>query len=182
MTNYSVQKYNENFSRFEEGNEVSFADFQAFLDKEYPHKNIKVTGEIYTKMCDIIKTTMLAVREKINVFDRQYSFEIFGYDFILNSEFNPYLLEINTNPGLEESSALIRQLVPRMVNDALKLTIDEVFETKHADDSMNNQSAYPVTGYSNEENLWEHLCNIKFKRNEPENLHLFTRSSKSKHR
>lgn len=28
LTNYSVQKYNKEFSKFEEGNEVSFSDFQ----------------------------------------------------------------------------------------------------------------------------------------------------------
>ena len=28
LTNYSVQKYNSNFSQFEKGNEVSFNDFQ----------------------------------------------------------------------------------------------------------------------------------------------------------
>jgi hypothetical protein len=28
LTNYSVQKYNENFSKFEHGNEVSFKEFQ----------------------------------------------------------------------------------------------------------------------------------------------------------
>jgi hypothetical protein len=32
LTNYSVQKYNDNFSKFEYGNEVSFRDFQVRKD------------------------------------------------------------------------------------------------------------------------------------------------------
>jgi tubulin---tyrosine ligase len=51
-------------------------------------------------------------------------FEIFGYDFIIDTDYNTWLIEVNTNPCLEESSPLLQQLIPRMVNDALKLTLD----------------------------------------------------------
>jgi hypothetical protein len=116
-------------------------------------------------MNDIIKISMLSVKDKINIFDRQHSFEIFGYDFIFDNEFNPFLLEINTNPGLEESSKLIKMLVPRMIDDALRLTIDELFETKYSfsmEDGYN--SPYQVPGYTNQENLWDYICNIRFKK------------------
>ena len=39
----------------------------------------------------------------------------------------PWLIEVNTNPCLEESSKLLKTLLPRMVNDAFKLTVDAVF-------------------------------------------------------
>ena len=45
------------------------------------------------------------------------------------TNFQPFLIEINTNPGLEESSPLIRMLVPRMLDDALRLTVDKEFDT-----------------------------------------------------
>jgi hypothetical protein len=165
LTNYSVQKYNKDFSKFEEGNEVSFSDFQTFLDKEYQNNKINVYDDLLKKMNDIIKISMLSVKDKINMFDRQHSFEIFGYDFIFDNEFNPFLLEINTNPGLEESSKLIKMLVPRMIDDAFRLTIDELFETKYSfsmEDGYN--SPYQVPGYTNQENLWDYICNIRFKK------------------
>lgn len=56
--------------------------------------------------------------------DNKACFEIFGFDFLVDSDYNTWLLEINTNPCLEESSPLLQQLIPRMVNDALKLTVD----------------------------------------------------------
>ena len=31
LTNYSVQKYNQEFSKYESGNEVSYAEFQVNL-------------------------------------------------------------------------------------------------------------------------------------------------------
>ena len=52
---------------------------------------------------------------------------MFGYDFIIDAGFETWLIEVNTNPCLEESSPLLKNLIPRMINDALKLTVDYAF-------------------------------------------------------
>ena len=57
-------------------------------------------------------------------------FELFGYDFIVDAEYQSWLIEVNTNPCLEESSPLLETLIPRMINDALKLTVDQTFGPK----------------------------------------------------
>ncbi len=49
-----------------------------------------------------------------------------GYDFILDANFNTFLIEANTNPCLEESSSILKCLLPRMLNDAFKLTVDKI--------------------------------------------------------
>jgi hypothetical protein len=67
-------------------------------------------------------------KKKFNRNNRSIQFEIFGYDFMLDSDFNAFLIEINTNPGLEISSPWIQIIVPRMLDDALRLTVDKVFE------------------------------------------------------
>ena len=46
---------------------------------------------------------------------------------MVDKNFKAWLIEVNTNPCLEESSPLLRMLIPRMINDLLKLTIDVVF-------------------------------------------------------
>ena len=51
-------------------------------------------------------------------------FELFGYDFMIDEDFNVWLIEVNTNPCLEESSGILKMLLPRMLNDAFKLTVD----------------------------------------------------------
>lgn len=38
----------------------------------------------------------------------------------------PWLIEVNTNPCIEESSELLKSYIPRMLNDAFKLTIDQI--------------------------------------------------------
>lgn len=103
-------------------------------------------------MKEIIEISTKAIKQKINQNERTFSFEIFGYDFIMDSEFNIYLLEINTNPGLEESSPLIKILIPRMLDDALRLTIDDVCDTK-----------YSFSQYMEENNNVNNLNTIDFK-------------------
>ena len=87
--------------------------------------------------------------------------EIFGYDFIVDSDLKTWLIEVNTNPCIEESSGLLKMLVPRMIgiyhktyklDDAFKLTLDVVFPPKTKVD--NTESIFPVTKYSNNDNLW----------------------------
>ena len=139
ITNYSFQKYNTNFQKYEKGNEVPFFEFQNFLDECYSEKNYNIKNNLIPQIKEIIKLTMRSAKYKINKSRRNYQFEIFGYDFMMDSEFNLFLIEINTNPGLEESSPWIKLIVPRMLDDALRLTIDHLFETKYDFDlAINN--------------------------------------------
>ena len=153
LTNYSVQKYNKNFSKNEIGNEISFNTFQKELDKNNKEK-VNFKKDIFVKIIQIIGITANIAKNKINGFNRKNCFEIFGYDFILDEDYNPFLLEINTNPGYEISSPLIEKLVPRMIDDALRLTIDKAFERK---DKNKKFSLFPVDDYSVEENMWQKI-------------------------
>lgn len=69
--------------------------------------------------------------------ERKYSFELFGYDFMIDNDGTVWLIEVNTNPCIEESSPILQKLIPRMIgilfcfflmpDDAFKLTIDVLF-------------------------------------------------------
>ena len=141
LTNYSVQKNNADFSKIEIGNEISYEEFQEELDKTNTGKNF--FKDIYPKIVYIIRLAVGAVKSNINHLNRANCFEIFGCDFILDEKFKPYLLEI--------SSPLISRLVPRMVDDALKLTID----VKYYKNKEENSSKFHVDGYDDNENMWE---------------------------
>ena len=159
LTNYSVQKYNENFSKFEYGNEISFSDFENSLLHDLKiEKNLR--SDIIPKIAEIIKISMLSVKDIINHNERKFCFEIFGYDFMFDAELNPFLIEVNTNPGLEISSPLISALVPRMIDDSLRLTVDEIFVPKFDWDDPVYHSPFHVEGYDDSENLWEMICDL----------------------
>ena len=94
---------------------------------------------------------------------------------MIDEELNPFLIEINTNPGLEISSPLIRKLVPRMIDDAFRLTeppfgnffwsIDIDYQTKYSEKRYDNEgnyiSPFHVDGYSDNQNLYELIGEIK---------------------
>lgn len=67
---------------------------------------------------------MFCVRKKLDPHRRRHCFEPFGYDFILDEDFNMWLIEVNTNPCIEESSELLKVILPRMIEDMFKITID----------------------------------------------------------
>lgn len=45
--------------------------------------------------------TMCSVRKKLNPEDRKFCFQLFGYDYMLDSEFKVWLIEVNCNPCIE---------------------------------------------------------------------------------
>ena len=113
----------------------------------------------------LVELSFKAVGEKIIRTPNVLSFELFGYDFIIDNEYNPWILEINNNPGLSISSPVIEKIIPRMMDDAFRLTIDKIFNTQYSsycfDNNGNYISRYHLDGYNDNENIFEFLCNIK---------------------
>ena len=107
-------------------------------------------------MKKMVLFSLQSVKKQINPRARKYAFEIFGYDFIIDADFHVWLIEVNTNPCLDESSALLKQLLPRMVDDALKLTVDQVFPPKGEPDKLQTSIVVPLPN----KNLWEHVSTI----------------------
>ena len=54
-------------------------------------------------------------------------FELFGYDFMVDEDFNVWMIEVNTNPSLDESSLYLKELIPRMIDDLVRVTVDQTF-------------------------------------------------------
>ena len=46
---------------------------------------------------------------------------------------HPWLIEVNNNPCIEESSTILMHYLPRMLNDAFKLTVDQILDKKPHD-------------------------------------------------
>ena len=75
----------------------------------------------------IIVKTIDSVKRKLDPNKRNGCFELFGYDFMIDHDFTTWLIEVNTNPCLDQSSKILRILLPRMIDDLLRLTIDKDF-------------------------------------------------------
>ena len=161
ITNYSLQKKSSKFEQYEDGNEISYNDFKKYMkEKDIP---IDKFNYMINQMKYLVEISIKSVGMKLIKTNPVLCFEIFGYDFIIDNDFNPWILEINNNPGLCISSPVIQKLVPRMLDDAFRLTIDKIFETRYSpeviDSKGNYMSKYKLDGYSDEENIFEFLCN-----------------------
>ena len=88
---------------------------------------------------------MRAVKGKI--IHQKYTFELLGYDFIIDELLNIVLIEVNTNPCLEESNNLLRKMIPRMLDDLLAVTMDPIFNKggEEAQAQMRYKSKFPLT-------------------------------------
>ena len=80
--------------------------------------------DILQKMKYLCAVTLSTIKKKINSNRRKHCFELFGFDFFIDNDYNVFLIEVNTNPCLEESSQLLAKLLPRLLDDLFKLTID----------------------------------------------------------
>ena len=94
---------------------------------EQPDCGIDIYEDIVPSMKEMIIKSIYSVRKTIDPYKRKFCFELFGYDFILDEDFNTFMIEVNTNPCLEESSQLLKDMLPRMIEDMLKLTVDQIF-------------------------------------------------------
>jgi hypothetical protein len=134
-------------------------------------------------MKDIITYSMKAVKDTLKA--TKSCFELFGYDFIVDGDGKAFLIEINTNPSLEESSKFLKVILNRMINDMFRITIDQMFpltkeHTRLINEDRDNNRKWSkdsgpfrpkVHGYSDDENLWEELPGIKINLHSNEELH-----------
>lgn len=66
LTNNAIQKHSKTYGEFEDGNQMSFKQFQAYIDEHYADKGINFYRDCVPKMKKIIMHSLLAVRRKLN--------------------------------------------------------------------------------------------------------------------
>lgn len=154
MTNNAVQAKLKDYGKYESGNILSFEELQKMLDAQGDAMPDFVQKKLVPDIMRQVETTFESVRSQLKM--NRSCFEIFGFDFIVDSNFDTWLLEVNTNPCLEEPSPILGKLVPRMVNDALKLTIDTVFLPRKGQQSFERSeiNIFEVPGYDSNVNMW----------------------------
>ena len=160
---------------------MSYDAFQRYLDRTGVELNVK--ENLIEKMKQLIVRSIFATKHNLDPKMRKNCFELFGYDFIIDEDLNLWLIEVNTNPCIEESSNILKIYIPRMIDDMLKLSVDQLYSDfnpqqanlKNASDfgtieeGLEEQKyVFPVDGYEDEENMWEYLFNIKDKQSRKE--------------
>lgn len=149
LTNDAVQKYSEDYGRYEAGNKLSYSDLQRYFDTHYPGKSVQ--KDLIEQVKGLVLTTVSATFPKLNTLNRMYAFEVLGYDFMVDAELKVWLIEVNTNPCLELSSPLLARIIPAMLDNAFRIAIDPYFPETYA----GKRPGLSVTGEVIAENRFE---------------------------
>lgn len=132
LTNNAVQKNISGYNQFEDGNMLHFKD----LDAQMRACDDSISETHFTDFIwPIIKRIMTVVlvafgKTVLGAHTCDGCFELFGFDFMITSKndgYRPILIEINSNPCLSLSSVVLWEILPKMLDDIMDLTIDKLF-------------------------------------------------------
>ena len=96
-------------------------EFQDYLSEEYGYD---VWEE---KLADKIKNVVINTLESVqDMFEQTkgVQHEIFGYDIMIDDEFNCWLIEVNSSPAMDYSTPTTERLVKMVLEDTIKVVVD----------------------------------------------------------
>ena len=127
LTNDAVQQKDEDYGKFESGNKMSLQDFTKVINGQQPNLDFDFLRDIFPQIQKLIADTFKAAFHKIDPTRLSNSFELFGYDFMLDEDFRLYLIEVNTNPCLEICCPLLARIIPELLDNTFKIVLDPLF-------------------------------------------------------
>lgn len=126
LTNDAVQKKAEDYGKYEAGNKLSYEELGRYVQVQSDGK-VEFERDIWPQMREMVLATFEATYSKLSPRRPLHTFEILGYDFMIDASFKVWLIEVNTNPCLALSSALLARLIPNMLDNAFKIVLDGHF-------------------------------------------------------
>eukprot|EP00826_Nyctotherus_ovalis_P064818 TRINITY_DN9515_c0_g2_i1.p1 TRINITY_DN9515_c0_g2~~TRINITY_DN9515_c0_g2_i1.p1 ORF type:complete len:451 (+),score=60.73 TRINITY_DN9515_c0_g2_i1:95-1447(+) len=128
LTNEAIQQKYEDFGKYEPGNKMTYAEFNEYLKSTCSKLKVDFYSDILPRVKGLVADSMRAAHGKLDPNGRQQTFEIFGYDFMLDEDCHLYLIEANINPCLEVRSPVTARIVPAMLQSTFKVALDPLFQ------------------------------------------------------
>lgn len=121
LTNNSIAKHSSNFTASEiDGCMWHIDQFKSYLTQTHGYD--AWDDSIFRRIKKIVKYSLRSVGRlglrKAN------TFELFGYDFMVDENLRPWLLEVNSSPSMDYSTRVTAHLVKQVLHDVIKIVID----------------------------------------------------------
>jgi len=152
LTNYSLNKNNPDFKRAEgdaddEGHKWSIRAVWEHLEKAGVS-----TEPIKERINDLIVKTLLAVETQIStnmqlaVPHRNNCFELFGFDVILDEDYKPWLVEVNTALSLASDAPLDKKIKNQVVTELLHMLRIQCYDRKKLEERLERDKSSRLLG------------------------------------
>lgn len=137
MTNYSINKKNENFvhndnsEQDDVGYKWSLTAFCGHLEQVGIDMDL-----VWSRIYDICIKTILCGEHHViaalkkNGNYRSNCFEVFGFDILIDSDLKPWLIEVNLSPSLAPDSPLDMTIKSNLIADTFNLAGIRKFDRK----------------------------------------------------
>ena len=123
LTNQSIQKKCEGYGTAIEGNMWSREQFHSFLTAEHgAEAGARTAAAVEARMSAVVGDTMRAVCDVIE--PRAASFELYGFDLMLDAQYGVWLLEVNSSPDMSRNAAPLRAIVDQGLDDLLNVVLE----------------------------------------------------------
>ncbi|XP_061481507.1 tubulin--tyrosine ligase isoform X2 [Rhineura floridana] len=135
LTNHCIQKeYSKNYGRYEEGNEMFFEEFNQYLTSAL---NITLENTILLQVKNIIRSCLMCIEPAISTKLLHYqSFQLFGFDFMVDEDLKVWLIEVNGAP------ACAQKLYAELCQGIVDVAISSVFPLSDTLQKQSQQSLF----------------------------------------
>jgi hypothetical protein len=128
LVNNSISKNSEEFKKkllAENGEEIEgfmwgHRSFKEWI--EYSAGEDLMKKKITPRMKDIVKWSLMCASECIE--HRKNSWELYGFDFMVDDNYNAWLIEINSSPACDYSTPITERYVKKALVELLSVVLD----------------------------------------------------------
>ena len=123
LSNNSVAKHGKKVktTHYIEGNMWDLETFQNYMMDTYGYDvwDEKISEGIKNIVINSLESVQDNFESKKGV-----PFEMFGYDIMVDDDFNCWLIEVNSSPAMDYSTAVTERLVKMVLEDTIKVVVD----------------------------------------------------------
>lgn len=167
LNNIALQKFSNNFDG--EKAVITTHMLQEHV-RQHINPDFDFEAQIRPKLEHIICILGACLAEKfVPIHPLKKTYELFGLDFMIDGENDVWFIEANTNPALSTGNSYLDQLIPRMLDDSWKLTLDRLFPPPKPDSELvkvlgqdqvaqirrrYESTKFPLLDHDDDFNLW----------------------------
>lgn len=176
LTNYSINKKNDNFVQ-NENLEADDHGFKWSLSAFCKHlESVSIDMELFwSRIYDVIIKSILSGESNIlqslkkTCIHRSNCFELFGYDVLIDSDLKPWLIEINLSPSLACESPLDVTIKSNLIADTLNMVGVRKFDRRQESQNKakNRMKSYMNKGKSHNPTRYGSASNPPGKNGDP---------------